>query len=173
MSDTNLTQPEPALQAPHQPGVTDPVWPLSAPAGVNASVYEQSYAGQLERQRHLHIVTADLVARSRAELGHALHKLTDFARHQMTKKPPAPARLLDPIVVSRRVSVTMGFGAPLFTTREGDDRFGIAALRPNGLKMIPQVDGDVGFKPAEVATSLIFCIYSNAKAKDLGTIWYS
>jgi deferrochelatase/peroxidase EfeB len=161
MSDVRLNPPGPLLEESRQPGVTDPLWPSDAPSGVEPTIYGDRYAGTIERQRHLCLVTADVVGASRSELRETFKTLTEFARHQMKKKPPDPSRPLDPIVASRRVSVTIGLGAVLFTTCDGDDRFGIAALRPSGLKIIPRIEGDVDFDPERAATDLIVLLQSD------------
>jgi deferrochelatase/peroxidase EfeB len=160
MSSHALTAPEPETKGPYQSGIADPIWPPEPPPGVDAAVYEKYYAGQVERQRFLHAVFADLRAGSTAELIAALKNLTDLARHQMERKPP-PLRPLDPPPVNRKVSVTIGFGATLFTTIHGDDRFNLAALRPNALKIMPSFAGDEGFRPAEQATDLVVLIASD------------
>lgn len=163
MPDVILRPPLPALDAPFQPGVTDPVWPAETPAEVDAEVYQARYAGQLERQRHLHVITADVTVRTREELRELLAVLTRFARHQMKKVPPTQyQRGYDPVVASRRVTITIGFGATLFTTREGDDRFGLAALKPTWLKVMPPTEGDAeGFAPRDWASDLVVLVASD------------
>src|SRR5262249_52584961 len=74
---------------------------------------------------------------------------------------PPPMRPLDPPPVTRRVTVTIGFGAPLFTTADGDDRFNLAGRKPRSLKIMPSFAGDEGFKPAEQATDLVVLIASD------------
>jgi deferrochelatase/peroxidase EfeB len=160
MSSQALVTPLPTYEGVHQAGIADPVWPAAAPAGVDANTYAKSYAGDVERQRHLHIVFADALTDRKAELKSALEALSGFARHQMLKEPP-PLRPLDPPPANRRVTVTIGLGAPIFLTRHGDDRFGFAALRPRGLKIMPQFVGDDGFDPADQATDLVLLIASD------------
>lgn len=163
MADVILPLPRPILDGPYQPGVTDPVWPAAAPAGVDPASYQARYAGQLERQRHLHIVAADLRTASRAVARGAFERITTVCRHQMEKEPPKDVqRPYDPDVLTRRVSITVGVGATLFTTVAGDDRFGFAGLRPSGLKVMPSTEGDAtSFHPAEHATDLVFLIASD------------
>ena len=148
MANHVLHPPLPNHSGPHQSGITDPIWPTRVPKGEDAQAYKTHYVGQVERQRHLHIVHADVAVASRAELANLLAALTRFARHQMDK-PPTQAgwRPLDPPIPNRRVSITIGFGATLFTSAQGDDRFGLAGLRPSCLKIMPQIDGDDGFLP--------------------------
>jgi len=161
MPEVILPPPLPVYSGPFQPGITDPVWPAKAPEGVDDAKYAALYAGQLERQRHLHVVTADVTSRTRAELAGLLRKLTGFARHQMEKLPPKDTqRPYDAPVVTRRVTVTVGFGATLFTTVAGDDRFGLAARRPASLKVMPQIAGSE-FHPRDQATDLVILIASD------------
>jgi deferrochelatase/peroxidase EfeB len=160
MSSQPLATPLPSYDGVHQPGIADPVWPAKAPDGVDAAAYAKAYAGDVERQRHLHIVFADVLTDRKAELKSVLEKLSSSAQHQMLKTPP-PLRPLDPPPANRRVTVTIGLGAPLFLTRHGDDRFGFAGLRPSGLKIMPQFIGDEGFDPADEATDLVLLIASD------------
>ncbi|HEY0312919.1 MAG TPA: Dyp-type peroxidase [Allosphingosinicella sp.] len=161
MPDTACPRPLPARDGPYQPGITSPAWPSEPPRGVDPNAYGAQYAGQIDRQRHCHIVFADVALSTRAELRGLLEKLTRFARHQMDKKPIQPDRSFDAAVTDRRVSVTIGFGASLFTTPQGDDRFGIAALKPRHLKIIPRVDGDEDFDPSLEVTDLVIIIASD------------
>lgn len=163
MVNKYLSPPLPRYDGPFQPGITDPVWDATPPPGVDAGLYAKSYAGQLERQRHLHVITADAAVGSRAELRELLVKLSKFARHQMLKQPPQDdLRPYDPPLLSRRVTVTVGFGAPLFTTEQGDDRFGLAGQKPAWLKVMPPTEGDApGFHPRDHATDLIIIVSSD------------
>lgn len=162
MAKIVLPTPLPDYAGPYQPGVTDPVWPAETPEGVDAAKYGALYAGQLERQRHLHIITADVASHSREGLTDLLRKLTSFARHQMAKQPPMDTqRPYDTPVVTRRVTVTVGFGVTLFTTIAGDDRFKLAARRPASLKVMPQIDGDDSFHPRDHAADLVILVASD------------
>jgi len=163
MPEVILPPPLPSYDGPHQPGITDPVWPGEAPADVDSEIYKEKYAGQLERQRHLHIVTADVTVRTRPELLALLESLTRSARHQMLKTPPdRDRRGYDKPVGSRRVTVTVGFGATLFTTAKGDDRFGLAGKKPASLKIMPHSEGDDPiFRPRDQASDLIILIASD------------
>ncbi len=161
MPEPALSPPLPVRDGPHQPGISSPAWPPGAPPGVDPDSYARQYAGQIDRQRHLHMVFADVTVDTRDELRALLGKLTAFARHQMMKAPIQSERGLDGAVPNRRVSIAIGFGAPLFTTRHGDDRFGLAALKPRHLKILPRIDGDEGFDPAADATDLVIVIASD------------
>ncbi len=163
MPDIILAPPLPRTAGPFQPGITDPVWPATPPAGVDAAVYANRYAGQLERQRHLHIVAADVTAQTPADLRELLATLSEFVRRQNAKSPPQDyLRDYDPAITTRRFSITVGFGATLFTTAEGDDRFGLAGLRPTWLKVMPRSEGDAdSFLPRDHATDLIVLVASD------------
>jgi deferrochelatase/peroxidase EfeB len=161
MADVQLDPPPPRLEGRRQPGVTDPVWPLDVPSGVDATTYRDVYAGRIERQRHLHLVAADVCAQTPGELRGTLETLSSLARREMARPPSSSGRPLDSAVTSRRVSITIGFGPSLFTTSHGDDRFGIAGLRPSWLKVIPRVEGDSGFQPRDVATDLVLLVQSD------------
>jgi deferrochelatase/peroxidase EfeB len=165
MSDVVLPRPEPVPGQRHQPGIVDPAWPPAPPTtpGVDPDKYAKTYAGQIERQRHLHVVTADVTCVNRDELKETLKTLTGFALHQMAKRPPTKdVRPYDGPVVSRRVTVTVGFGATLFTTVDGDDRFDLSGRRPASLKVMPQIEGDVPeFHPVDTATDLVVLIASD------------
>ena len=87
MANHVLHPPLPNHSGPHQSGITDPIWPTRVPKGEDAQAYKTHYVGQVERQRHLHIVHADVAVASRAELANLLAALTRFARHQMDKPP--------------------------------------------------------------------------------------
>jgi deferrochelatase/peroxidase EfeB len=139
------------------------VWPGEPPPGVDPVVYQEQYAGQLERQRHLHIVTADVTVRTRGDLIALLQSLTRSTKHQMLKTPPdRDHRDYDRAPVSRRVTVTVGFGATLFTTRDGADRFDLAGKKPASLKVMPRSEGDDAlFRPRDQAADLIILIASD------------
>jgi deferrochelatase/peroxidase EfeB len=174
MSADFLAPPLPRYEGPYQTGISDPVWPALVPANADPDVYARQYAGQIERQRHLHVVFANVSATSRTSLFELLKNLTQFSVRQMKKAPP-PMRPLDTPPTSRRVSVTIGFGANLFTTVQGDDRFDLAGLRPRSMKIMPSLDGDEGFMPADQATDLAILIASDDYYVDeyiFGRIYY-
>lgn len=161
---TLLPRPLPVLDGPHQPGIVDPVWTVTAPPGVDSDVYGRLYAGRVERQNHLHIVTADVETSSRHTLMELLKALGEGADHQMRKPPVIEGvRPLDLPLASRRVTVSIGFGASLFTTPHGDDRFGLAARRPLSLKIMSRMFGDDErvFDPQRDAADVIILIASD------------
>lgn len=148
----------------HQTGITDPAWPVDVPDGVTEEEYER-YRGAIDRQGFVTILTADVKASSNAELKEVLRKLTDFIYFEMKRKPSERRmRPLDPqrLPKSYRLTVTMGFGASLFLTRQGDDRFGIHHLKPSSLKLMPALPGDApDFSPANTASDLVFVVASD------------
>jgi deferrochelatase/peroxidase EfeB len=129
------------------------------------------FAGHRQPQEFLTLVLADLVTTGspalarRADLERVLRKLTWFSFHQM-QLPPAWTNLkeLDYLAVpdSYRVTVTVGFGASLFVTPGGDDRFGIRAFRPRRLGIMPRLHGEATrFDPAREAADLAVMICSD------------
>jgi deferrochelatase/peroxidase EfeB len=163
MSSAILSLPLPRPACELQPGVTDPVWPSISPAGINERIYSEQYGGQLARQRYLHIVTANLNTASLDTLRTSLSHIAYFARHQMDKEPAnIDHRPYDPPVQNRRVTITLGLGTNLFTTPQGDDRFGLAAERPRWLKLLEPVVGDApSFSPGGYSTDFIFLLASD------------
>jgi deferrochelatase/peroxidase EfeB len=161
MPDPQLTAPLPDLKAAYQPGITSPAWPPEPPADTDPEIYADQYAGQIDRQRFCHILFADVTAANSAELKELLTKLTGFAHDQMDRPPVQSERQLDATVPNRRVSIAVGFGASLFTTRHGDDRFGLAAMRPRHLRIIPKIMGDEAFDPAHEVSDLIIIVASD------------
>jgi deferrochelatase/peroxidase EfeB len=161
MPDFQLALPLPDLHSKYQPGITSPAWPPEPPADVDAKIYADEYAGQIDRQRFCHILFADVTAANNAELKELLTKLTVFAHDQMDMPPVQSERQLDATVPNRRVSIAVGFGGSLFTTSRGDDRFGLAAMRPRHLRIIPKIKGDEPFDPAQDVTDLIIIVASD------------
>ena len=81
-----MDKPQPNLKGPFQPGITDPQWPINAPTGIprqESASYGTAYAGQIDRQSHLHIVKADIMAGSRSELQDVLMNVSRFAAREM------------------------------------------------------------------------------------------
>jgi deferrochelatase/peroxidase EfeB len=163
MSEITLALPTPRLKSSFQPGVTDPVWPGGAPVGVDPTIYDSVYSGRIERQRYLHLVTADVTVGSCEKLCELLQSLSTFASHEMNRTPHSiDHRAYDPQIRSPRVTVTVGYGATLFTTRQGDDRFGFANAKPTWLKILPAIEGDdPSFSSRAAATDLIFLLASD------------
>jgi len=159
-----LQAPRPRYCPPHQSGITDPKWPSETPAGVDEKLYSR-YRDRLAPQDFATIVRADILAQDREELRLILRKLSAFGNLQMARKPNFGGIL--PLVFQKlpdsyRVTVTIGFGASLFTTLSGDDRFGLRHLQPTALRVMPRFLGDVrGFEPEADATDVIVLIGSD------------
>jgi len=159
MSSPVLGLPLPELGRPFQPGVTDPLWPALPPANGDIDEYNKTHAGKLARQKYLYIVTANVLVSTRKELADLLRAVSWYAHHQMTRIPSTATRRQPE---NWRVTVTVGYGATLFTNLAGDDRFGWASFKPDWLKVIPQLEGDdPGFSPRAYATDLIFLLASD------------
>lgn len=169
MSEPLLALPMPQLNGTVQPGVTDPLWPTEPPPRVDPDVYKTNYAGQLAKQRYLHMVTANVSVRGIKELAELMNALTWFARHQMVRDPDrvrntdkTTKRPYDPPIENPRVTVTIGYGATLFTSLNGDDRFGWADMKPTWLKVMPSLPGDnSAFSPRVYASDLVVLLASD------------
>lgn len=158
MANPDLPIPVPILDGPYQPGIIDPYWPATTDvAGVDPAVYAAQYAGRTERQRHLHLIEADVDVSTVAQLEQVLAALWSRAQREMAR-PPSPARAYDNLPATRRLTVTVGFGATLFQTKAGDDRFGIMGLKPNALKIMPRVEGDKDFDPRNSTADLVIVL---------------
>ena len=149
----------------HQPGITDPSWPIETPDGIETKDY-QYFAGRISLQDCLTLVFADIDTANRNELKSILKSLSDFAVYEMQRKPSrdgVPPQVAAILPDTYRVTITIGFGASLFTTPEGDDRFGIRHMRPKSLKVMPQFPGadKDGFFPDEHATDIVVQICSD------------
>jgi deferrochelatase/peroxidase EfeB len=160
--------PLPCLDGPHQPGITDPQWPMEVapedlPAGASIDAYKKDLAGRVARQRFMALAVIDLHVTSRAELKQALQSLSDFAVKEMQRSPVSthmPA--LGELPRTYRVTITLGLGARLFLDEHGDDRFGIRGHKPNFLKTMPEFTGDApGFAPEREASDLIVIVCSD------------
>jgi deferrochelatase/peroxidase EfeB len=161
MAEPDLPIPLPMLDGAHQPGIIDPIWPEQpAVTGVDLAIYAAQYAGRTECQRHLHLIEADVDVSTADELRDVLKMLWGFAKHQMEKRPPS-GRKYDKIPASRRLTVTVGFGATLFATAAGDDRFGILGLKPHALKVMPRIEGDEEFDPRKTTADLVIVLQSD------------
>ncbi|WEK13701.1 MAG: iron uptake transporter deferrochelatase/peroxidase subunit [Candidatus Microbacterium phytovorans] len=125
-----------------------------------ASVYEFFGAHQAgittPVQDHLHFASFDMMARTdRADLQSLLQDWS-YAASRMTQgldvsatgavggaleAPPDDTGEALGLPASG-LTITFGFGPTLFETAEGDDRYGLAALRPRGLAKLPAFLGD-------------------------------
>lgn len=161
MADPDLPIPVPIIDGPQQPGIIDPYWPANPVAkNVDTTIYGAQYAGRIERQRHLHLIEVDVDVSTLVELQEVLKALWMFSKHQMEKRPP-PGRAYDKIPATRRLTITVGFGATLFASKSGDDRFGIMGLKPNALKIMPRIEGDEEFNPFETTADLVIIVQSD------------
>jgi deferrochelatase/peroxidase EfeB len=149
----------------HQPGITDPVWPIDTPVGINDRDY-QYFAGRVAPQGFLTLVFADTTVTDRNSLKKVLKALHEFSKFEMDRKPDrvgVPPQVAERLPNDYRVTITIGFGASLFVNIDGDDRFEIGHMKPRFLKMMPSfpgVDAEV-FRPEEHATDLVVQICSD------------
>lgn len=155
-----LRVPLPAPTGQHQSGITDPLWPVETPPGVDEADYAD-YRGRVAKQNFCSVIAAD-VTRG-AELEPTLRELSDFIRGQLDRKPSeAHMRPLDRVPASYRVTITVGFGASLFLTRDGDDRFGLSGQRPRWLRAMPSFFGDAEeFRPTDSESDLLLSVSSD------------
>ncbi|MDB5269091.1 MAG: Dyp-type peroxidase [Hymenobacter sp.] len=154
-------KPQPRLDGPFQPGITDPQWPLEAPEGINPERYLVERAGRINPQRFLTIVAADVQVPDRDALQQVLRSITRFARYEMARHPvDNHVPVLEYLPPNYRVTVTVALGASLFATAQGDDRFQLGAFRPRWLKTMPRVTGDA-YEPADHGTDFLFVIASD------------
>lgn len=158
--------PTPILDGPFQPGITDPQWPIDPPDTIindeeARARYELERAGRIDPQNFLTVVTADVKVHTRSELGDVLKSLSSFARAQMSRRPDDNhIPILRELPKSWRVTVTIGLGASIFLSPQGDDSFGLRHHKPRWLRTMPKVAGDK-YEPAEAAADLIFLIASD------------
>jgi deferrochelatase/peroxidase EfeB len=161
---SQIQPPNPILDGPHQPGITDPQWPIQPPIPLNdedQQRYAFERAGRIDPQSFLTVVTANLRVGTRPELQDVLNGLSSFARAHMLRRPDNNhIPVLRSMPDTWRVTVTIGLGASVFMSADGDDRFGLRHAKPRWLRRIPRVAGD-DFDPEDHATDLIFLISSD------------
>lgn len=161
----SASQLQPILDGVHQPGITDPQWPVKPPRDVDGAEYLRDYAGRVARQQHMALAVIDLPTgvTGRQLLGDVLKSLSDFAYREMRKRPsrshlPYLAKLPE----SYRATVTVGLGWKLFRTETGEDRFGIDHLRPKALLPLEPFPGDGPlFDPGSAAGDFIVIVCSD------------
>jgi deferrochelatase/peroxidase EfeB len=102
-------------------------------------------------QGHTYFAAFDLVTETRDDVVKLLRAWTDAAAHLSRGQPAEPigsdlsqaagdsGDALD--LPAARLTVTFGFGATLFT-KDGKDRYGLAAYRPEALIEMPRFNGD-------------------------------
>jgi deferrochelatase/peroxidase EfeB len=103
------------------------------------------------QQLHTYFAAVDLATEDRAEVIRILKAWTAAAGRLARGEPaaPAPTDLSKPAgdsgealdLPAARLTLTFGFGAGLFT-RDGKDRYGLAARRPEALVDLPKFNGD-------------------------------
>src|SRR5258708_1289266 len=154
--------PLPFFSGPFQNGIADPRYPLLTPEGLNESDY-QLYKGLVDKQGYLAILQADVLTDNAEELKALLRVLSEFAYESMEKKP-STAHLMpleyNKVPGSYRVTVTIGFGATLFTDKSGYDRYGLGFRSPKYLKIMPSFPGD-DFKPLDAVHDIIILVSSD------------
>ena len=168
MSEQTLELPSLRVPVPgtggskHQSGITDPIWPVETPPGVDERAY-LDYRGRVFQQNFSSIVAADVSCKTTDELKTTLDALSKFVRRQLDRRPSRehlPA--LDLVPETYRVTITVGFGTSLFLTQGGDDRFGLRGLRPRCLKPMPSFFGDAEeFRPEATESDLLLSICSD------------
>jgi deferrochelatase/peroxidase EfeB len=103
------------------------------------------------QQSHTYLAAFDLHAKNRGELVALLQRWTEAAARLTRGETAAPLAedLTQPAADSgdalglgaARLTLTFGFGAGLFT-KDGQDRYGLAASRPAALVDLPRFNGD-------------------------------
>jgi deferrochelatase/peroxidase EfeB len=103
------------------------------------------------QQRHIYFAALDLLGNQRTEVAALMRSWTQAAAHMtawQAAAPPdgdpkaAPMDSGDTVgLPSRRLTITFGFGAGLFS-KDGVDRYGLARHRPEALIDLPRFNGD-------------------------------
>ena len=124
----------------------------SAPAPVVEPFYGRNQGGILtQQQRHSYFATFDLIAEKREDVVRIMRDWTAAAARltQGQTGRPISENLAVPGADSgdtlgmrpSRLTITFGFGAGLFI-KDGKDRYGLAAHRPEALVDLPAFNGD-------------------------------
>lgn len=131
-------------------GMPEP--PPAAPSGATEPFWGKHQGGIVTpAQLHTHFAAFDLVATTRAQVADLLQRWT-LAAAQMAAGQPVqiagydadgPAADAGDLIglPPSRLTVTFGFGAGLFV-KDGVDRYGLAARRPEALVDLPNFPGD-------------------------------
>lgn len=166
----HLPLPERERRSGRQSGIADPRWPEEVPPELlddpEAAKAYDFFKGRVDPQKFLSIVRADVLMSDRAELAALLADLTAFMREQMDRGPDRggsiPPQVRAKIPESWRVTITLAFGASLFVTAHGDDRFDLRHALPRWLRTMPRFAGDApAFEPQARSTDLLFQICSD------------
>lgn len=166
-----LPEPKPEYDGPHQAGIADPRWPADGyppelpDDATRRSAYDAHYRGTLRPQKCLTVLGADVAATGRDGLRELLVSLSRVADAGM-RKPPSREHMLPfeygNVPESYRATVAVGFGASLFLTPAGHDRFGIRHRKPRQLRRMPRLTGDhPDFRPEATATDLCVIVASD------------
>src|SRR5262249_12074135 len=91
------------------------------------------------QQSHTVVAAFDLVADKREEVAGLFRAWTDAAAGMTSSVAPAASEAFG--LGPARLTLTFGFGAGLFS-KDGIDRYGLAAQRPAALIDLPRFDGD-------------------------------
>lgn len=170
-----MKRPLPNLKSLFQNGITDPLWPVTPPEGMDPQSY-QDYRGRLDKQSSMVLLRAEILAKSPEELKAFLIGLTAFVRDNQTRAPSgAHMKPLDQggLPETYRVTITTGLGASLFVDSLGNDRYGIRARKPKYLKPIPTFPGDSDqFTQEERISSLMLVIASDSEYITLAVARY-
>ena len=117
---TTRDTPDPlvAFHGPHQAGITTP------------------------QQAHTYLAAFDLTTAKREDVRALLARWTDAAARLCAGQPADPGDSDDTLgMAPSRLTLTFGFGPTLFT-KDGQDRYGLAAQRPAALADLPTFTGD-------------------------------
>lgn len=144
MENSKLQKPMPKYDSQYQNGISDPIWPATAPNGIDPLLYDE-YKGRVSKQDCLNVVKAKCLAGDRKELQALLKGLSVFIRDTQEREPSLNhMRTLDKGAMpqSWRVTVTLGLGSSIFVSEEGYDRYDIRGFKPKYLKAMPKFPGD-------------------------------
>lgn len=116
------------------------------------SIYGDKQAGvTTPAQNHLYLLAFDIVDITRSELKDLLKRWTIMSSALMAgtlndvpQNFEAPPRDTGEALLAggSALTITFGFGPSLFSTAEGEDRFGFASLIPSELRQLPQLARD-------------------------------
>lgn len=156
-------RPLPRYDAPYQPGITDPQWPVAIPDYLTEDVDKERYrsvqSGRVDAQECLVAIYLDVNVTGHDALRELIKELSDYARAEMDMPPgKSELELWNPAPVSRRVTITIGFGHSLFLSRHGDDRFNLRHRKPKWLKPMQRAEEIDAFDPVHDETDLILLV---------------
>ncbi len=106
-------------------------------------------------QDHLHFAAFDIDSTDREELRTLLERWTDAARRMTAGQPAGPGGAIPDVpeappedtgealdLAASGLTITVGFGPGMFVGPAGEDRFGLAARKPEALADLPPFFGD-------------------------------